>query len=66
MKKDSSFSLADAMKELAAIEAEFQKPDLDLAYSLKKHQEAKALAKKITAYLHEMETTLETIDVASL
>jgi len=66
MKKDSEFSLADAMERLEAIETAFQKPDLDLEDSLKKHAEAKELAEKIATYLHDIESSLETIDIASL
>ena len=57
------FSLEGHIKQLEAIEAYFQAPDMNIDEAIKKHKEALALAKEALDYLKTAQTTIEKIDI---
>ncbi len=60
------FSLQEKMSQLEALEAYFQRPDMNLEEAIEKHKQALGLAKEILEYLEKAETTIQKIDMQSI
>lgn len=62
-KKQTDFDLEAGIKKLEEIEQAFGKANLSLPQAVKKHEEALALGKKILAYLEDVETTVQELEL---